>query len=257
MLSRIRLIAWNTFIDVARHKMVVIQFVFLGITLGLLNLFGHFATTPTLEYRMIQDVGLSVISLFGFLIALFIGSTTIRDELQSRNIYSILTLPMGRWEYYTGKFMGTLLATVVNVFFMLLVLMVSIYFKFSVLWSGFEWIALFMLLEFAVMTGMVLFFSLANSLITCFSLSILFMILGTMSEHVNHLVVEADLPLLGYITDVFYWFVPNFSYFNIKYKILKDLAISPSYAMSALGYAFCYLLFLLAVGSYGLQKKDL
>jgi ABC-type transport system involved in multi-copper enzyme maturation permease subunit len=257
MFSRIKLIAWNTFIDVARHKMAVIQFVFIGIAVGLFNLFGHFATTPTLEYRMIQDVGLSMISLFGFLIALFIGSTTIRDELQSRNIYSILTLPMGRWEYYTGKFLGTLLATVLNVFMMLLVLVILLYLKFKVLWTGFEWIGLFMLLEFAIMTGMVLLFSLTNSLISCFSLSILFMILGTMSEHINHLVVEAGIPFLGYITEVFYWFVPNFSYFNIKYKILKDLVISTDYVLAALGYAFCYLIFLLGAGSYALQKKDL
>lgn len=99
MFSRIRIIGWNTFLDVARHKMLVIQFVFLGIAMGLINLFGHFATTPSLEYRMIQDVGLSVISLFGFLIALFIGSTTLRDEIQHKTIYSVLTLPMGRWSY--------------------------------------------------------------------------------------------------------------------------------------------------------------
>ncbi len=257
MFSRIKLIAWNTFIDVARHKMLVIQFVFLGIAMGLFNLFGHFATTPSLEYRMVQDVGLSVISLFGFFIALFIGSTTIRDELQSKNIYSVLTLPMSRWEYYTGKFLGTLLATIINVFIMLLILIGMLYLKFKVVWQGFQWISLFMLLEFSVMTGMVLLFSLANSLITCFSLSILFVILGTMSEHVNHLVVEAGVPLLDWITGLFYWLVPDFSYFNIKYKILKDLTISGEFVLAALGYAACYLFFLLAAGSYVLHQKDL
>lgn len=257
MFSRIRIIGWNTFLDVARHKMLVIQFVFLGIAMGLINLFGHFATTPSLEYRMIQDVGLSVISLFGFLIALFIGSTTLRDEIQHKTIYSVLTLPMGRWELYTGKFAGTLLATVVNVLLMLIVLMGVLYYKFGVIWSGFQWIALFMLLEFSVMTSMVLLFSLANSLITCFSLSFLFVLLASMAEHVKHLVLETGIPLLGYITDILYWFIPNLGNFNIKYKILKDLTISYSFAFSALGYAIFYLLFLLALGSYVLKQKDL
>jgi len=78
-----------------------------------------------------------------------------------------------------------------------------------------------------------------------------------MAEHVKHLAFEADIPLLSFATDVVYWLVPNFGYFNIKYKILKDLAVSPSFAMWAIGYAACYLFFLLVAGSWALNKKDL
>ncbi|PKL43969.1 MAG: hypothetical protein CVV41_09405 [Candidatus Riflebacteria bacterium HGW-Riflebacteria-1] len=257
MLSRIRLIMWDTFLDVARHKMLAVHLVFICISFGLFNLFGHFSTTPSLEYRMIQDVGLSVISLFGFFIALFIGSTTLRDEIQHKTIYAVLTLPMGRWELYTGKFLGTLLAAIVNVLIMLCVLTILLYMKFHILWGGFQWVALFMLLEFAIMTGMVLLFSLSDSLIVCFSLSIFCVLLGSMAEHVQHLAAAAEIPLLSYLTDVTYWIVPNFSYFNIKYKILKDLTVSPSFVLWAVGYATCYLLFLLAAGSWVLKKKDL
>ncbi len=257
MFSRIRLIMWDTFLDVARHKMLVVHLVFVCIAIGLFNLFGHFSTTPSLEYRMIQDVGLSIISLFGFLIALFIGSTTLRDDIQRKTIYAVLTLPMGRWELYTGKFLGTLLAAVVNVLIMLGILTGLLYIKFGIIWTGFQWVALFMLLEFAIMTGMVLLFSLTNSLIVCFSLSIFCVLLGNMAEHVKHLAFEADIPLLSFATDVVYWLVPNFGYFNIKYKILKDLAVSPSFAMWAIGYAACYLFFLLVAGSWALNKKDL
>ncbi len=257
MLSRIRLIMWDTFLDVARHKMITVHLVFVCIAIGLFNLFGHFSTTPTLEYRMIQDVGLSIISLFGFLIALFIGSTTLRDEIQRKTIYAVLTLPMGRWELYTGKFLGTLLAAVVNVIIMLCILTGLLYVKFGVLWTGLQWVALFMLLEFAIMTGMVLLFSLADSLIVCFSLSIFCVLLGNMAEHVQHLAFEADIPLLSYLTDVVYWIIPNFGYFNIKYKILKDLTISPSFALWAIAYAGCYLFFLLVAGSWTLKNKDL
>ena len=257
MLSRIRLIAWDTFLDVARHKMLTVHLVFVCIALGLFNLFGHFATTPTLEYRMIQDVGLSIISLFGFLIALFIGSTTLRDEIQRKTVYAILTLPMGRWELYTGKFLGTLLAAILNVLVMLGILTGLLYLKYGVLWTGFHWVALFMLFEFAIMTAMVLLFSLADSLIVCFSLSIFCVLLGNMADHVRHLALEADIPLLSWLVDVVYWIVPNFGYFNIKHKILKDFAISPSFALWAAGYAACYLFFLLVTGSWAFKKKDL
>ncbi len=257
MLSRIRLIMLDTFLDVVRHKMLSIHLVFICISIGLFNLFGHFSTTPSLEYRMIQDVGLSIISLFGFFIALFIGSTTLRDEIQHKTIYAILTLPMGRWELYTGKFLGTLLAAIVNVLIMLCVLTILLYMKFQVLWGGFHWVAIFMLLEFAIMTGMVLLFSLSDSLIVCFSLSIFCVLLGSMAEHIQHLVVEANIPLLSYLTDLAYWIIPNFGYFNIKYKILKDLTVSPTFALWAIGYAGCYLFFLLVAGSWVLRKKDL
>ncbi len=257
MFSRIRLIMMDTFLDVARHKMLIVHVVFLGIALGLFNLFGHFSTTPALEYRMIQDVGLSVISLFGLLIALFIGSTTLRDELNRRTAYAILTLPMRRWELFAGKFLGTLLAAVVNVCIMLGILTFLLYLKFSVIWTGFHWVALFMLLEFSIMSGMVLFFSLADSLLLCFSLSIFTVMLGNMAEHVMHLTIEADVPLLTFLVKLLYWVVPNFGHFNIKHKILKDLAISPEFAFWAVAYAGCYLFFLLIIGSWTLEKKDL
>jgi hypothetical protein len=140
---------------------------------------------------------------------------------------------------------------------MLGILTSLLYIKFGVVWAGFQWVGLFMLLEFAIMTGMVLLFSLSDSLIVCFSLSIFCILLGNMAEHVQHLVYEANIPLLSYVTDVAYWIIPNFGYFNIKYKILKDLTISPSFALWAIGYAGCYLFFLLVAGSWALQKKDL
>lgn len=265
MFSRIFLIASNTFKDVARHKMLVIQLVFLGISCGLYFIFGHAAKdNPQLELKMIQDVGLSAISLFGFLISLFIGSTTLRDEINSRTIYSVITLPMGRWELYTGKFLGTLAATVVNVLIMLVMLTILIYSKFHIIWTGFHWIALFMLMEFAVMTGMVLLFSLSNSLITCFSLSILFTLLGTMAEHIQHQISEVAATfgavfaeITNWIVKVVYWIIPNFGLFDIKYKILKDLTISGTLITEAVLYAFLYLIFLLALGSFALNKKDL
>ena len=83
MFSRIRLIMWDTFLDVARHKMLVVHLVFVCIAIGLFNLFGHFSTTPSLEYRMIQDVGLSIISLFGFLMHVH-RSTTLRDDISAK-----------------------------------------------------------------------------------------------------------------------------------------------------------------------------
>ncbi|HOY65754.1 MAG TPA: ABC transporter permease [Candidatus Ozemobacteraceae bacterium] len=257
MFPRIRLIAWDTFLDVARHKMLTVHLVFVGISLGLFNLFGHFATTPTLEYRMIQDVGLSIISLFGFLISLFIGSTTLRDEILHKTAYTILTLPMGRWELYAGKFLGTLLAAIVNVFLMLGLLAGLLYLKFGVLWTGFHWVVLFMLFEFAIMSGMVLLFSLSDSLIVCFSLSVFCVLLGNMMDHVRHLAAEAGIPLLIWLTDLLGWILPNFGLLNIKHKILTDLAISPGLALSAGFYVASYLFFLLVAGSWILGKKDL
>ncbi|HNV71329.1 MAG TPA: ABC transporter permease subunit [Candidatus Ozemobacteraceae bacterium] len=257
MFTRVRLIMWDTFLDVARHKMLVIHLVFVCIALGLFNIFGHFSTTPALEYRMIQDVGLSIISLFGLLIALFIGSTTLRDDIHRRTVYAVLTLPMRRWELYTGKFLGTLLAVIVNVLIMLGILTFLLFLKFNVVWTGFHWVALFMLFEFSVMSGMVLLFSLADSLLLCFSLSLFTVMLGNMTEHVLHLVEHAEIPLLSFFTTTLYWVIPNFGYFNIKHKILKDLAISGDFALWATGYACCYLFFLLVAGSWLFEKKDL
>ncbi|RCK81076.1 MAG: hypothetical protein OZSIB_2453 [Candidatus Ozemobacter sibiricus] len=257
MMRRIGLIAWDALREVARHKMLSVHLIFVLIALGLFHLFGHFATTPTLEFRMIQDVGISVISLFGLLLTLFIGVSTMRDDLNRRTAYAVLTLPIARWEYFLGKLAGTLAAVVVNVAVMIGIFAGLLYVKFGVVGPSFLWIIVFMAMEFAIIGALVLVFSLSDSTVLAFSFTLFLVIMGNLAEYVRHLAAETGWPALEALVGLAYVVIPNFAYFNIKARVLKELSISPALVGWAAGYGFVYVLCVVAVGIRLMERQDL
>ncbi len=257
MVRRIWIIAGNTLLDVARHKMLSIHLIFVLIALGLFNLFSHFSVTPELEYRMIQDVGISVIAVCGLMMTLFIGVATLREELNRRTAYAALTLPMARWEFYLGKFLGTLGATVVNIVIMVIIFATLLYAKFGLVWHTFFWVVLFMSMEFAIVSSLVLLFSLSDSTVLAFSFTFFMVVMGNLVDYVKHLVEEAAIPLLSWLTWAAYLIIPNFGYFNIKARILKSFSLPPELVGWAVTYCLLYVAFSLVCGILLMNRRDL
>ena len=65
--------------------------------------------------KIIKDLGLSAISLFGHFIAIFIGIGLVSKEVERRSIYALLAKPMSRTELLLGKFFGLVATLAVNI----------------------------------------------------------------------------------------------------------------------------------------------
>jgi len=55
---------------------------------------------------MIIDLGLTSVSCFGTLIAVFIGISLVYKEMEKRTVYALLAKPVHRWEFIVGKYLG-------------------------------------------------------------------------------------------------------------------------------------------------------
>ena len=64
--------------------------------------------------KVIKDLGLAAMSLFGLFIAVFIGIGLVSKEVEKRSIYSLLAKPIRRQEFVVGKYLGLLLTLFVN-----------------------------------------------------------------------------------------------------------------------------------------------
>ena len=67
------------------------------------------------EVKIIKDLGLAAISIFGLFIAIFIGIGLVSKEVERRSIYALLVKPMSRPQFVLGKFLGLVLTLAVNV----------------------------------------------------------------------------------------------------------------------------------------------
>jgi ABC-type transport system involved in multi-copper enzyme maturation permease subunit len=109
---RILAIARNTFRENIRDKILynLILFALImilsSVALGQLTL-GH-------EDKVIVDLGLTSISVFGTLIAIFIGISLVHKEIEKRTVHALLAKPVHRAEFIAGKFLGLLFTLFIN-----------------------------------------------------------------------------------------------------------------------------------------------
>jgi ABC-type transport system involved in multi-copper enzyme maturation permease subunit len=73
---------------------------------------------PGAELKMLIDIGLGSCRFFGLLIAVFLGTRLIADEMEKRTIYTLLAKPVTRAQFLFGKFLGGYATVFVNVLFM-------------------------------------------------------------------------------------------------------------------------------------------
>src|SRR5207237_2003946 len=71
-----------------------------------------------IERDVVVNLGLTAVSLFGLVIAIFIGIGLVSKVIEKRTLYTILSRPVRRWEFILGKFCGLVGTLVVNTFFM-------------------------------------------------------------------------------------------------------------------------------------------
>ena len=116
MSARIVHIASNTFREAVRDRVLYNLIVFALLMSGASILVGQISID--IERLVVINLGLTAVSLFGMVIAIFIGIGLVSKEIEKRTLYTVLSRPVRRWEFIVGKFFGLAGTLVVNTFFM-------------------------------------------------------------------------------------------------------------------------------------------
>src|ERR1041384_8220203 len=107
MLARIAAIAFNTYREAVRARVLHGLFGLALATAGYALVVGAFAGRARL--RVVSDLGAASISIYGIVVAVVLGATSLYRELELKTIFPILARPIRRAEYLVGKFLGTVL----------------------------------------------------------------------------------------------------------------------------------------------------
>ena len=109
-------IAINTFKEAIRDKILYNLLFFALLMIGASLLLA--TLTVGEQSKIIIDIGLASINIFGVLIAVFLGIGLISKEIEKRTIYNIIAKPVPRYQFLIGKYIGLLLTIVVNTIIM-------------------------------------------------------------------------------------------------------------------------------------------
>ncbi len=111
MLARISVVALNTYREAVRARVLHGLFALAIATAGYSLVVGAFALNSSL--RVVSDLGAASISIYGIVVAVVLGATSLYRELELKTIFPILARPIRRWEYLLGKYLGTVLTLAV------------------------------------------------------------------------------------------------------------------------------------------------
>jgi len=246
-------IGYNAFQEAIRRKIVEVLIVFSIVFIGSVHLLATF--TPEEQIKLIQDVGLGGMAIFGALIAIFLGMSFIPQEVDKRTIYPLLSMPVRRGEVVVGKFLGgvfsltLILGLMTAVFF--IVLAFQHFFNPLILKAVLLlWVELVLLLAIAIM-----FSTFASSTISA-AFTLFMYITGHLMSYLKFLGEESEAVSTKIMALIFYYLLPNLENFNVVSKAVNKQAIPLGLVGSALLYGLTYIIIFLLISIVIFSRKE-
>src|SRR6266487_2939247 len=161
MNTRIFHIATNTFREAVRDRVLYNLIAFALLMTGAAVLVGQISID--IEKLVVINLGLTAISLFGIVIAIFIGIGLVSKEIEKKTLYTVLAArPVRRREFMAGKFLGLVMTLTVNALLMSVGFFAAVLYVSHGLGRGdlpLVTAIYFILLEFVLITALALLFS--------------------------------------------------------------------------------------------------
>ena len=260
-------IAVNTFRESVRDKVLYNLVLFAVVLMGASYLIGQLSAGQ--DVKIIKDLGLSATSVFGLLIAVFIGIGLVSKEVERRSIYSLLAKPIHRYQIVLGKYCGLVLTLTVNVAVMAAALyLVLAYMGHGVspeamrAWDApaldpavLEAVAL-ILVELTLVTAVAVFFSTFSTPILSAALTFGVYIVGHFSSDLRNFQDVVDSPAVARLARGLYWVLPNLAQFDVKADVVHGHAVPLGYVAMTTGYAALYIGMLLAISVFVFSRRD-
>ena len=257
MKDRIQSIAVNTFREAVRDRVLYNLVVFALLIVGSSLLFGQISIG--VERLVLVNLGLTAISLFGIVIAIFIGIGLVSKEIEKKTLYTVLARPVRRWEFIVGKFAGLTGTLTVNAAFMA----IGFFGALLYLTHRFErsdvylLVALyFIVLEFVLITSVALLFSTFSTPLMSAIFAFAMFVIGTFAEDLRGFAAMST-GATKIVSESLAWLVPNFAAFNVISEVAHSQAVSGSLILYNTIYAILYATVCISASIVIFERRDL
>lgn len=257
MSVRIAHIASNTFREAVRDRVLYNLIAFALLLTGAAILVGEISIS--IEKLVVINLGLTAVSLFGVVIAIFVGIGLVSKEIEKRTLYTVLSRPVRRWEFIIGKFFGLAGTLVVNTFFMAIgvfgaLLYVAHHYQKSDVWIL---VALyFIVLQFLIICALALLFSSFSSPLLSAVFAFALFVIGSFAEDLRGYAAMVH-GLSRWLATGAAYLVPNFSAFNVIGSVAHAQPVAGHLILYNTGYALAYAAMALSAAVLIFEYRDL
>jgi ABC-type transport system involved in multi-copper enzyme maturation permease subunit len=211
------------------------------------------------ERKVIVDLGLSAMLLFGMFIAIFVGVGLVYKEIERRTIYSVFSKPVGRGEFLVGKYLGLCLTLLVNV----LVMGVGVSLALLYISRGWDplipkiWPAVLLIyLELMLLTAVALLFSSFSSPALSALLTFLTFVIGHFSADLKALAASMGSAGARWFFTGLYYLLPNLSNYSFITPAAHGRTPDAGYVFASALYALVYISVILAAATLIFSRRN-
>jgi len=253
-MKKIFSIAYYTFVESIRNRIFYILVLFGVVVVGASLLLA--ALGGQQSQRILLDVGLGAMEFFALLTVVFAAVTLVLEEMESKTIYLVLTRPVSRSVYLTGRFVGLLFAVYCGLALM------SVAHLALLLLNGWIFVPRYLVAvalsagKITVIGSLAVFCSLfSSSAVSSVSFTVFLWVLGHFSEEIRFLGGKAH----GFVPRAFAWavyyLVPNLQYFNLR-DFWGVPGIIGGWIVAVVAYGVLYSAFFLALSLWLFKRKE-
>ena len=258
-------IARTTVIEQIRNRLYLVILFFGGLVVVSSVLLG--ALAPGQRARVIFDLGLVTLEIFGLVTAVFGAVSLVLQETESKTIYLILTRPVRRSTYILGRFIGLIAAVGLSMVAMALLHLIVLvwnrgyFIDFTSGWSFWSVYPLLLLMAMGKMlisSAIALFFSLfATSQVSALVFTGFFWIAGHFGPEMKFLIEKSfgengASRVISGVAAV----IPNFQYFNFRETFQIPGFNGWEFVGTAALYGAAYTAFFLALSTLWFSRKE-
>jgi len=239
-MSRVVYIAANTFREAVRDRVLYNLIAFALLLSGAAILVGQISID--IERLVVVNLGLTAVSLFGVVIAIFIGIGLVSKEMEKRTLYTVLSRPVRRWEFIVGKFLGLTGTLFVNTFFMAIGVFAALLYVSHKFQSSDAWILValfFIVLQFLILCSLALLFSSFSSPLLSAVFAFSLFVIGSFAEDLRGF-ARMSHGLTQWLATAAAYLVPNFSALNVIGQVAHEQPISAHLIAYNTAYALTY-----------------
>ena len=255
MIGRIAAIATHTFKEAVRDRILVLFLIFALAMMAASTVLSWL--TVGSELKIVTDLGLGAIAIFGTAIAIFIGITLVHKEVEKKTIYAVLAKPVSRWEFLVGKYFGLMLTLAVVTGLMTVFYVLLVWWKGGVFPAHLLPAVLLAYMELSIITAVALVFSSFTTPMLAAVFTVAVYVVGHLTWGLASFVDLAPGAGTQSLVTLLYYALPDLETFNIRSRVVHQLPITPGYVLDAVGYALAYTAGMLALATVLFRRRDL
>ena len=247
----------NTFREAVRDRVLYNLILFALLLIGSAIFIGELSAGQ--EAKIVIDLGLSAMLLFGAFIAIFVGVGLVHKEIERRTLYAILSKPIGRGQFLFGKYLGLNLTLLVNIVVMGLGVVLALLYTTRSLdplvWR--IWPAILLIyFELLIITAIALVFSSFSSPALSALLSFFIFVIGHFSSDLRALSDSVASIPTRWLFRVLYYLLPNFSNFSAITATAHGANPDARTVAGAMVYGGLYVAALLSVAALVFRRRN-